>query len=88
MIQNKPIDLKVTICDTRDHKYSRRDFYTVFWKNGRGPETICRVFKKRMTKKFAIRSYDWLEKMYEGSEEQAGWREYLRNTVIKEYEPV
>ena len=87
MIQNKPIDLKVTINDTRDHKYSRRDFYMVFWKN-ENSEAIGRVFKKKMTKRFAIRIYDWLNKLYEGAEEQDGWREYLKNTVIKEYEPI
>lgn len=85
LIQNT--NLKVTICDTRDHKYSRRDFYTVFWRN-EYPETIGRVFKKKMTKRFAIRACNWLDKLYEGAEEQEGWREYLRNTIIKEYEPV
>ena len=85
LIQNT--NLKVTINDTRDHKYSHRDFYTVFWRSGRGPETISRVFKKKMTKRFAIRICNWLDKLYTG-EEQEGWREYLRNTIIKEYEPV
>lgn len=86
LIQNT--DLKVTIHDTRDHKYSWRDFYTVFWRNGGDPEIMGRVFKKRVTKRFVIRIYNWLDKLYMRSEEQEGWREYLRNTKIKEYEPV
>ena len=86
LIQNA--NLKVTIHDTRDHKYSLKDFYIGFWRRGRGPEIIGRVFKKKMTRRFAIRICIWLEKRYEGAEEQEGWREYLKNTVIKEYEPV
>lgn len=85
MIQNK---FKVTIHDTRDHKYSLRDFYTAFWRDDRGPETVGHIFKKRMTKKFTIKIYNRLERLYEGAEEQNGWREYLKDTIIKEYEPV
>lgn len=86
LIQNT--DLKVTIHDTRDHKYSWRDFYTVFWRNGRGPETISCVLKKKMTKRFAIRVCNWLESTVVYAEEPKGWREYLRDTIIKEYESV
>ena len=81
LIQNT--DLKVTIHDTGDHKY-----LTVFWKTGYPPEEIYHVFKKKMTKRFAIRVCNWFDKMYGDIKEPKGWREYLRDTIIKEYEPV
>lgn len=89
LIQNT--NLKITIHDTRDHKYSLRDFYMVIWRNGGDPDTIDRVFKKRMTKRFAIRVCSWLDNLYVNrmeADEQKGWREYLKRTLIKEYEPV
>jgi len=88
IIQNT--DLKVTIYDTKNYKYLLRGSCMVFWRNGY-PELIGRVFKKKMTKRLAIRICNWLDKLYEGKgdKEQEGWGEFLKSSVvIKEYEPV
>lgn len=81
-------DLKVTIYNTENYKYLLRGSCMVFWRNGY-PEIIGRVFKKKMTKKFAIKVCNWLDKLYEVDEKQIGWEEFLKDSVfIKEYETV
>ena len=86
LIQNT--DLKVTIFDTKNYRYLLRDSCTVFWRNG-CPEMVGCVLKKKMTKRFAIRICNWLDKLTVGEAEQDGWRGFLKDSVvIKEYEPV
>ena len=86
LIQNT--DLKVTIFDTKNYKYLLRDSCTVFWRNG-DPEIVGRVLKKKMTKRFAIRICNWLDKLIVGAAEQQSWEGFLKDSVvIKEYEPV
>ena len=87
LIQNT--NLKVTINDTKNYKYLLVDSCTVFWRN-EYPEIIGRVFKKKMTKKFAIRICNYLDKLaVDAGGEQGTWGEFLKDSVvIKEYEPV
>ena len=80
-------DLKVAIYNTKDYKYLLRDSCTVFWRN-EYPEIVGHVFKKRMTKRFAIRICSWLDELTAVAGEQE-WGEFLKYSVIlKEYEPV
>ena len=83
MIRNT---IKITIFDTRKYKNLLVDSCTVFWRNGY-PEMIGRVFKKRMTKRFATIICNWLDELTMAAGEQKGWEEFLKySVVIKEYD--
>ncbi len=66
-------------------------FRTVFWRNKKAVSiavSIGKLVRKRITTKIVLEVFKFWDSFPETKIEIPAWKDYLKRTLIKEYEPV